>query len=266
MLGLGLMSETKQTSTRGEVEDAARDVPVHTAWARVMTEVRSVEKGDYNDFAGFSFRGIDAVMNAVGPALRRHGVSIVPESVKELRYDQIETGQKRSLVGHALLIQIYRVWGPRGDSLTIETVGEASDAGDKAVPKASSVAFRTALLQALCLPTGDPDPDSYSYDRSDVSRETSGRGVETSGQDPAGLEYANRVFAAKTEIWERLDALGVPQQDRAQWIEDELRRLTGNGIRQATASDLETLLADIRGRQEVDPAPDSNETAPEERG
>jgi hypothetical protein len=31
-------------------------------------------------------------------------------------------------------------------------VGEAMDSGDKATAKAMSVAFRTALLQALCTP------------------------------------------------------------------------------------------------------------------
>ena len=31
-----------------------------------------------------------------------------------------------------------------------------------------SVAFRIALLQALALPTDEPDPDSYSYERSEA--------------------------------------------------------------------------------------------------
>ena len=41
------------------------------------------------------------------------------------------------------------------------------DAGDKATAKAMSVAFRTALLQSLCLPTDDIDPDAQSYERSE---------------------------------------------------------------------------------------------------
>ena len=43
---------------------------------------------------------------------------------------------------------------------------EVVDSGDKATAKAMSVAFRTALLQALCLPTDEPDPDASSYERS----------------------------------------------------------------------------------------------------
>ena len=43
------------------------------------------------------------------------------------------------------------------------------DSGDKATAKAMSVAFRTALLQALALPTDEPDPDSQSYERSSAN-------------------------------------------------------------------------------------------------
>jgi hypothetical protein len=45
------------------------------------------------------------------------------------------------------------------------------DAGDKATAKAMSVAFRTALLQSLSLPTDDVDPDAHSYERSSAAPE-----------------------------------------------------------------------------------------------
>jgi hypothetical protein len=60
----------------------------------------------------------------------------------------------------------YTFIGANGDSIKATVVGEAMDAGDKATAKAMSVAFRTALLQALSLPTDEPDPDSSSYERS----------------------------------------------------------------------------------------------------
>jgi hypothetical protein len=48
------------------------------AVAAVMADVSSVAKRDLNAQQGFNFRGIDAVVNAVGPALRKHGVVVVP--------------------------------------------------------------------------------------------------------------------------------------------------------------------------------------------
>ena len=59
----------------------------------------------------------------------------------------------------------YTVTGPAGDQITAAAAGQASDSGDKAVPKAMSVAFRTVLLQALCIPTDEPDPDSQVHER-----------------------------------------------------------------------------------------------------
>jgi hypothetical protein len=50
-------------------------------------------------------------------------------------------------------------------TLQVQVAGEAFDAGDKATPKAMSVAYRTMMLQTLCLPTDEPDPDSHTYTR-----------------------------------------------------------------------------------------------------
>lgn len=52
-----------------------------------------------------------------------------------------------------------------GTTLAATVAAEALDSGDKATAKAMSVAFRTALLQALCLPTDEPDPDHDIYER-----------------------------------------------------------------------------------------------------
>ena len=59
----------------------------------------------------------------------------------------------------------YRVYGPSGDSIHGKVAAEAMDFGDKAIAKAMSVAYRTFLLQALTIPTDEPDPDSESYER-----------------------------------------------------------------------------------------------------
>ncbi|STD70275.1 ERF family protein [Corynebacterium renale] len=45
-------------------------VPIHVALARVMADVKAVGKSGYNSHQNYNFRGIDGVMNGVGPALR----------------------------------------------------------------------------------------------------------------------------------------------------------------------------------------------------
>lgn len=135
------------------------------ALSKVMADVGAVKKGDRNTAQNFNFRGIDAVVNAVSPALRAHGIVVTPELVSIDR-DTVEIGKNRTTMGHVTVVVKYTFTATDGSSVSATVAGEAMDSGDKATPKAMSVAFRTALLQALCLPTDEPDPDSHSYERS----------------------------------------------------------------------------------------------------
>jgi hypothetical protein len=139
------------------------DLTVVQALANVMEEVRSVRKGDRNSQQGYSFRGIDAVVNAVGPILRSHKVIVVP-LLESVNYRDVQTSGGKPSRECTVSVR-YRFYGPSGDYIDAVTPGESMDFGDKGAPKAMSVAFRIALLQALCLPTDEPDPDSHSYER-----------------------------------------------------------------------------------------------------
>jgi hypothetical protein len=140
-------------------------LPIAQAMSAIMKEVGAIAKKDKNQAQGFNFRGIDSVVNAVSPALQKHGVIVVP-SVEDYEYTTVEIGRNRTAMGHVKVKVTYTFIGANGDSIKATVVGEAMDAGDKATAKAMSVAFRTALLQALSLPTDEPDPDSSSYERS----------------------------------------------------------------------------------------------------
>ena len=144
---------------------------VQQALAAVMADVQSVGKTEKNQQQGFSFRGIDAVLNAVGPALRKHGVVVMP-TVLEHTYGSVEVGRNRTPMAHVTVKVTYTFYGPDSTALAATVIGEAMDSGDKAVAKAMSVAFRIALLQALALPTDEPDPDADTYERSPVTSVT----------------------------------------------------------------------------------------------
>lgn len=133
----------------------------------VKRDVGAVGKGERNAQQGFNFRGIDAVINAVAPALIDAGIVVVP-NVKSYDFGSVEVGSKRTPMGHARVVVKYTFIGPEGDKITCSAPGEAMDSGDKATAKAMSVAYRTALLQALSLPTTDVDPDASTYQRTDT--------------------------------------------------------------------------------------------------
>lgn len=142
---------------------------IYAALAAVMADVDHVAKTDRNEHQKFLFRGIDAVVNAVGPALRKHKVIVIPD-VKSVEYASVTTSTNKP-ANACRVVVAYWFTAVDGSSLTAKVAGEAWDHGDKATPKAMSVAFRTALLQALALPTDDPDPDTHTYQGQTVAAE-----------------------------------------------------------------------------------------------
>jgi len=155
------------------------------ALAAVMEEVQSVGKKSRNNEQGYNFRGIDAVVNEVGPKLRKHGVIVAPMLQKASYRDVLTTKGKPSR--ESTVEVCYRFYGPEGDFIDAVVPGEAMDFGDKGVAKSMSVAYRIVLLQVLCIPTDEPDADSQSYERA----------ADTGS--PEAIDLFAAVMDAKTE-------------------------------------------------------------------
>ena len=135
---------------------------INEALVAIMEDVGAVDKGGNNKVQGWKFRGIEQVINGVSPALRRHGVVIVPVG-SEVEYVE-RTNQKGNSVIDSRVRVTYRWFGPEGDFIYSVVVAEARDLSDKATAKAMSVAFRTSLVQTLALPTEDEDPDESYHE------------------------------------------------------------------------------------------------------
>lgn len=145
--------------------------PLREALIAIMNDVRSVRKDDYSNHGNFNFRGIDAVVNAVGPALRKHGVICMPKEVHEHTLTSRPSTKGGSLNFCSVRVS-YAFIGTDGNELVGQSVGEAFDSGDKSTAKAMSVALRTFLLQSLVLPTDEPDPDLDVYNEARPSQIT----------------------------------------------------------------------------------------------
>jgi hypothetical protein len=134
------------------------------ALSKVMEDVGAVRKGDRNTHQNFNFRGIDAVVNAVSPALRKHGIVVTPQ-VLDYQYETVQVGNPAKNMASVRVMVRYTFNASDGSSIETVVPAESCESGDKATAKAMSVAFRTALLQTLCLPTDETDPDAQSYER-----------------------------------------------------------------------------------------------------
>jgi hypothetical protein len=127
----------------------------------VMGAVRAVGKDGVNAHQNFKFRGIDAVVNAIGPALREAGGFIVPTVTHSTH--EVAQSAKGGVLNTVRLQVDYAVYGQEGGPVTGSVSAEAFDSGDKATAKCMSVAYRTFMLQLFCLPTDEPDPDASTY-------------------------------------------------------------------------------------------------------
>jgi hypothetical protein len=201
-----------------------------------MEDVRSVRKADFNQQQRFSFRGVDSVVNAVGPAMRKHGVVVTP-LLESVAYDDVLTSNDKRQTACRVIVT-FKFYGPAGDSVKARVAAEAWDSGDKAAPKAMSVAFRVALLQSFALPTDEQDPDHDTFERADAP--TVSRG--TSKADPL-LNAKNAVMLAWRTRHLRFDRDEM-KADFEQWAAIPLE--------QATADQLNEYAEHVKTREAAD--------------
>ena len=124
---------------------------IYESISAVMKDCGAIAKNDKNTQQGYKFRGIDAVMNALNPALIRNKVFVVPEVLEQAREER--TTAKGGLLIYAVVKVKYTFYAEDGSSVIACVVGEGMDSGDKATNKAMSAAFKYACFQTFCIPT-----------------------------------------------------------------------------------------------------------------
>jgi ERF superfamily protein len=198
---------------------AEMDVSVYTAWSRVMAEVQYVGKGTSKGLS-YEFRGIDAVLNAVGPALRKHGVTVVQTGVTT-DYQSMQT-KAGSTMRLCVATVTYAVFGPRGDTLPVPltSVGEAFDSGDKATPKAMSVALRTFYINSLAIPTNQPAMDPEYGPQHEIAAPA----------PPTAEEYAAEIQSDRITV-PRLLAIRRDLTNHRDIGETEVVTMTGDSVK-----------------------------------
>lgn len=136
---------------------------IYESIAAVMSEIGAVGKKSKNQQQGFMFRGIDAVMNAINPALVKNKVFIVPEILEQTREER--TSSKGGTLIYSVCKIKYTFFAEDGSSVSAVVIGEGMDSGDKATNKAMSIAFKYACFQVFCIPTEEmADPDAECHE------------------------------------------------------------------------------------------------------
>ena len=181
---------------------------IYETISAVMGEIGAVGKDSKNQQQGFMFRGIDAVMNAISPALIKHHLFIVPEILEQTREER--TNSKGTLLIYSICKVKYTFYAEDGSSISATVIGEGMDTGDKATNKAMSIAFKYACFQVFCIPTEEMvDPDAECHEVKPKAK------AEKKEEPKAENKLSGKKASAK-----QIELLGklVPEADREKML------------------------------------------------
>lgn len=148
----------------------AEEKKIYKAISAVMQDVGYVGKDSTNPQQKYKYRGIDAVMNALQPAMIKNGIFVVPSVISKEREERVtKTG---GFLIYSVLTIKYTFYAEDGSSVEAIIIGEGMDSGDKATNKALSVGFKYACFQVFCIPTEEfidsevdsPEPEPKTID------------------------------------------------------------------------------------------------------
>lgn len=135
---------------------------IYAAIHGVMKDIGAIGKDSKNEQQGFMYRGIEAVMNALQPAMIKNDMFVVPELLEQKREERV-TAKGASLIHSILKVRYDFIAVKDGSRISATVGGEGMDTADKATNKAMSAAFKYACFQVFCIPTEemkDPDADT----------------------------------------------------------------------------------------------------------
>ena len=188
---------------------------IYSAICAVMEDIGAVGKNGINKTQGFKYRGIDAVMNALSPAMIKHKVFCVPELLEQTREER--QSAKGNLLIYSICRMRYRFFTTDGSFVDAVTVGEGMDSGDKATNKAMAVAFKYACFQTFCIPTEElmDDPDKESPEakgRKKPAKATEQEKVTGNSQPPTRQDVIGADQEKLAAIRKELNRTGVEEQ------------------------------------------------------
>ena len=172
---------------------------IYKAISEVMADVGAVTKSKKTQQGDkYLYRGIDDVMNALNPAMSKHGIFIIPH-VTEIRREERTTKNGGTLITSMLTID-FEFFAEDGSSVVATVMGEAFDSGDKSINKAMSIAFKYACFQVFCIPTEEmEDPDATVPDNVNPKQQQGNKSAQTeekqqehpqdAATEPEGIDF-----------------------------------------------------------------------------
>lgn len=198
-----------------------------------------IAKGHTNDAGGYRYRSIDDVLNALSPLLVRHRLCVLSRILSR-DSERLACGATHVNVSVAFDL----VSALDGSVHTIGGAGEALDESDKGTAKAMSAAYKSAMLQAFCIPVAQEEANAAPM----RVRPSASTGAALS-EPPEGWDsWAGEVTAIATscETPEAIERLLTIRRSGLAALQRSRPDLYGN-IGEAVAGRLNVIQSSVEG-------------------
>lgn len=129
---------------------------IYEAIGSIMAAIEPVAKNKMNILHNYKFRGVDDVYAVLNPMLIANKVFIKPDCI-EHQLIQFESKSGGNLFRAIVTMKYTLTSWEDGSFVELLMVGEGMDSGDKATPKAQSIAYKYMAFQLFCIPVDSGD-------------------------------------------------------------------------------------------------------------
>ncbi|MHB1036061.1 MAG: hypothetical protein ACYC35_16740 [Pirellulales bacterium] len=145
------MNGTQPVST---IPNNGQHANVHSAIGAVMAKVGHIQK---TRVVGLSYAvaTIESMLTQVRAAMVDVGLSLAPVACQVVESEAYKTAKQTDMRRVVLKVDYCLCHHPTMTSVTVASVGEAADSGDKATPKAMTAALKMAIKQVFLVETAD---------------------------------------------------------------------------------------------------------------
>lgn len=206
---------------------------IYGRMVQVMAGIGAIGKNGTNEEAGYTFRSVDDVVDAVHDLLVRHEVFAVPHKVLDRKISE-RPAYGGGAVTAVHVVQQYRFYATDGSYVEAEIPSEGIDVSDKATNKALTAAYKYLMLQAFAIRTDSASRGSgmYDGDRDHIQRPVASAPAPSApAKGPAPARGAAPAFVANDRrvVATFINQIGRATTEKAlNGIENSLRNLASN--------------------------------------
>ncbi len=160
--------------------------------AKILGEIGKVAKTGHNAFHKYDYVTENDLVYAVRDKLSSAGIFVF-SSTESQAFEIIESGDGKKSILTTVCTKHTFMDGESGESFSVMSQGQGSDAGDKGGYKAITGAMKYFLYKCFMIPTGDdPEADTHTDERA-------AGGVSSSASSkPASSAATQRPVAGKS--------------------------------------------------------------------